>query len=47
MVFGMPVSSFFTFAIWPIVYTIASIIIYFKMAEQDKLEELQESEGKG
>lgn len=45
MIFGMPASSFFTFAIWPIGYTVASIVIYFRMAEQDKLEELQEREG--
>ena len=35
MIFGLPLSTFFGIVIWPFVWIVASIIIYFVMKKQD------------
>ncbi|WP_432666418.1 hypothetical protein R9X47_08715 [Wukongibacter baidiensis] len=42
MIFGMPASDFWTFAIWPILWTVLSIYLYFRMAIADAREEKME-----
>lgn len=44
MIFGMPASSFFAFAIWPVIWTITALIVYRKMAIDDAMESESEME---
>lgn len=39
LMFGLPISSFFCFLIWPVVYIVIAVIMYFVMAKHDKEEE--------
>lgn len=38
MIFGLEPQVFFTFLIWPVVYPVIAIIMYFVMAKNDKKE---------
>ena len=42
MIIGMPITTFLAILIWPFVYTIAAIIVYFVMKKQD--EQIDDSE---
>lgn len=44
MIFGMPAVSFFSFASWPIIWTVLAILVYMKMAKDDAMEEASEME---
>ncbi len=37
--FGLPMESFLAFLIWPVIYIVISVIMYFVMAKNDKKEE--------
>ena len=37
MIIGMPISTFLATCIWPFVYIIAAIIVYFVMKRQDDM----------
>jgi len=39
MLFGMPAESFFAFAIWPVVWIVAAIILYSYLKKTDELED--------
>lgn len=42
MIFGLQPAVFFSFLVWPIVYIVIAIIMYFVMASHDKKEEAWE-----
>lgn len=44
MIIGMPISTFLATCIWPFVYIIAAIIVYFVMKRQDDMTDDSEFE---